>query len=882
MNEEIKELIKNQQKLRESCEPYSLPNILINNTTDKKCTSTDNNNNNDLHSDSNYELDKLKDRIIALENNNKNYENIISEFNNMKCNLDGIIKIIHNYQNNNYKYDDSNLKVTIKKIREELDITVKNVNAFLKTKSSTNSNKEIDNNICFILENLDIIKNNIDNLPFENQILEINNSLSTIFSKINEISDKFIISNKDLTHLKCLYNNLKNDLKIFKKLVIDDRSNIVSKIVKNRTDHENLKNAFLESLQNLNLDINSNTTSLNLIDQFINNLKNSTDEELVIINERINTISIINTEVNEIIESIRDSFAKNSTDIINLSINTDSKVNILDNKILELINTNSSLNQSIGQNTSNISFLYNSNLTFFNELELLKNDPRFTELASNIVDLVSDISSLNLQYNNLIIDVNNIKNDPRFNQLSGSVNNLLTNISNLTTNQNNMLVDINNIKNDTKVIQLTSDIDNVNIEITMLKNLHDILKTELEILKSNIDEPINDVNTLKTIIDEHTVQLNTYMSFIPLTNNKINNIIARLDVFEDTPMNIISIKNSVTEILASMQSLSEDFEILDGLNDSILQFTNSYSSLEQRIISLEINTGIIDGNNIYLEIKNSMDNINTDLQLIINEFEILENLNNKISDVVNAYASLDERILILEAGNGTNINSDSLLTNKVNMLDNTVSSLQMDFQVIGGTGISSNIQRLKSELEELLNGSMKIHNDYNILTNKYDSNYTSVKDPNTLASLIIGNSVILDSGIKIHGHSNMDTITLGNRVSTKHGHLTLDVKGDSKFDGKINGSHVEDLGRSPKLTTTIDVISGIVSSFPYNGPTPNRLRVMLNGMYEVPLSKTDGYLYSYFDNKINIYPGSSSIGTIFTTSGSITSPQSGSYQINIY
>ena len=92
----------------------------------------------------------------------------------------------------------------------------------------------------------------------------------------------------------------------------------------------------------------------------------------------------------------------------------------------------------------------------------------------------------------------------------------------------------------------------------------------------------------------------------------------------------------------------------------------------------------------------------------------------------------------------------------------------------------------------------------------------------------------------------------------------------------------ENYSFNEKYKITIEAKIGQLINIPYNGKFPSRIRILLDGKFEVPLSRINGYLYSYDGQNINILCGSDSIGSIFSNTGKFTDKLNGSYQISIY
>ena len=86
----------------------------------------------------------------------------------------------------------------------------------------------------------------------------------------------------------------------------------------------------------------------------------------------------------------------------------------------------------------------------------------------------------------------------------------------------------------------------------------------------------------------------------------------------------------------------------------------------------------------------------------------------------------------------------------------------------------------------------------------------------------------------------------------------------------------------PKITKNLNAITGKILNIPYSDFIPTRIRILLNGTTEVPLSNNNGYLCNITNSSINILCGTNSIGFIFDDSGKITELTHGIYNVQIF
>lgn len=791
------------------------------------------------------------------------------------------------------------------------------------TGKSEKNNNELSDKISSLTKITADLKTKFDQIPFAEQILTLTNSVSSLLSNVRELSSKTDISTDDLIEIRGQYNMLRTDLNSFKELTTNEQSELMSEIIKQKNNYNKLNSDLTLSSKTLTELINTltgnqsdNTENITNINIEVEKLKSSVKS---LGNITTSTTTMISS-LTKALKLLEESDKQQSTDFKTLSgstvmslTNQDVKIMSLNKSVSELLPLNNkvqTLSGEVAQNSTNLANLSSStdrkisSITAMSDSLSISTQNAVGVLTRKIGSVENTqetfgpiLSSLSDQVKSLVTSSNNTSTllstiqkqitDINVSSISEAINDLSSNIISLSDKQGSLIASQTGLQNMFQQLKSTFDNDprfmQSNSKIATLTSM-------IEDLKNGVQSNNTGVSTLQSIVSEQGQELSILMGFMTTTNSKLVNIISKLTTLEGDTSNdttIQEIKLNYNQLFSLIQDLKKNFITnADKLN-------SDYSGLTQRVISLEVNSGSnsTSETNMLVTMMGQIQalatgDVNTSAQVQSQGLSIqqiktqLDSLSGSTSD-----PTLSGKIAQLSTSVNSLMSSNSELSSKVSSQGEMISSLQSNYGPVDTSsipGLVHSLEKLKNNIESMMGGSMKVLPDYNILTGKSDSNSTSVQDLNTFASLIFGNQIIMTKGLKTIGQMTSDSVILGSNIPNKKGTYTLDVKGDTRFDGNLNGNAVEDLGRFPKLVKLLDVKSGVVSSFSYSGSAPNRVKVLLEGVYEIPLSRTDGFLYSFLGDKINIFPGSNSIGTTFNSQGTTTSPTMGSYHVYLY
>lgn len=799
------------------------------------------------------------------------------------------------------------------------------------TERANTNNADINDNISILTKATFELNSRLDDLPFDQQILSLSNAVAAMLSNVKELSSKSDISNSGLIEVRGQFNMLRSDLNGFKQMSYNEQSDMMSQLIGVKNQYEKVNSDFTsssraltETVQRLSSTQNDNEENFNNINIEVNKLKSSINS----LNNFTSSTTTMMSSFTKSLKSLEDTDKQSVDDIKKLSGTTTMALTDQDSKIMSLVNTVNDL-QPLNGKLNDLDVKTNqtsSTLTDFSS----KTDKQIKSMAKMIESLVlntqNDTSNLLSKINDLETAQNSI--NPTLCLLSekvdslGSSNNTLSMIvSGIQSTISDL--DIGSIHNaisilEAKVSSTSNRQESLISSQTSLQSMFQQLKHNFDndsrftqinsemislsdmissITTTNVSNNTN-IMTLESISSDQSNQINTLMGFMTSTNSKLSEILMRINSMNGTTSSENSVnQKTLQELKNGYQQLLNLIGVFNSKLPIINKLDDDYGTLSQRVTSLETNSNSgqsgssLISTELIAQVQSLLNNETIMSKQIQSQGLSLQDIKSQLSSIGNSSSgsqtdpSLSIKISQLNDSINSLMNSNSQLSSKVVNQSSQITSIQSDLESLNltsTTGLLNSLEKLKSDLESLTNGSMKILPDYNVLTNQSDSNCTSVKDVNTFASLIIGNAVILLKGLKASGQISSDSMSIGGSIPNKKGTYTLDIKGDTRIDGNINGTYIEDLGRLPKLTKVIDVRSGTVSSFSYSGSAPNRIKVMLDGIFEVPLSKDNGYLYSFLGDKINIYPGSTSIGTSFNSVGTTTSPTTGSYHVSLY
>lgn len=435
-------------------------------------------------------------------------------------------------------------------------------------------------------------------------------------------------------------------------------------------------------------------------------------------------------------------------------------------------------------------------------------------------------------------------------------NESIVNQNNVTTQSLN-----NRIKtletNDPKLKQLTDQLEQLKTKISKSERLY------LDTFESmnNSSKKVNADNSMRISSNEElTNQHSDNLMEILL---KLGDIDSNLDILNETKSSMAMYdfsemdktgKQNLNEI-SLLKKLLDSVRIKSESNEqSTSNNTESIKTLQKLLKDLKSDT---DYNNSYT----------------VNSLSSMASLITKNETLLNRITALEEKI------KEDQINKDNLpnvvksfqdATNRFLLIANTLEgknkTYDRKFSEIENI-ISSNDSRFNetSESFSLLEKMVKDNNSNDLLLLKKiieDNNTSERITTNSEIQKMINESIHSDSSINISTVQSM----IDDSIHQSSGSFTI-LSGDNEV---------------VKLTYSVDARIGKIITFPYSGPFPNKVKVMLNGSTEIPMSSTNGFLYSLSNGKINILCGSSSIGSTFDVRGNITNSESGRYDIFVY
>lgn len=604
---------------------------------------------------------------------------------------------------------------------------------------------------------------------------------------------------------------------------------------------ENQRN--LRKLESTTLQNNFNEYS-----EKLNNIENRVKElePLLTINEKVTKLEdkakdleLLNSNINNL---------KYELNQIAEIISNNEDVPDEDEEFLELKSFIDNINTDLTNINKKISSLVEMQIGSNNRVENL--ETLQTKISNS--SIFQDVENINSNYESLKNTIETSNN--LLNELISKTTNQLFVLAGKTNNINVDLIDRINKLNENLTLKLStisSNNEKINQQILPLNNIVNNLSNKLESLNNNLSELSSNSSNQNNKIEK----VNDILRMLSEEKEKINNTIDEIKVSIENIMNSNDTQNFKNELENKFETLSSNISLFitniqNNLNEKLQTLSNTILTIQNKIDNIDLESINISIDNIKSSMEVFHDQINkntigvTTLEGMINQYnqdfkEYMLAINNKI-------ITLSTRLSTIE--------------NNSNVTDQNEKFLELKNLFLS----------LESNLNEKIK-NLKTNDNYDVLLEQINEIKTQLNSPDL-------NSVPTS---KISGQSTFDSLVLNGTISTKKGTYTLDVKGDSNFDGKINGLAIDELGRFPKLVKVIDVNNGTLVSFQYNGMI-NRIKILLEGTFEVPLSVTDGYLYSHIANKVNILPGSNSIGITFNSVGTLSYLTSGAYHVYIY
>lgn len=418
----------------------------------------------------------------------------------------------------------------------------------------------------------------------------------------------------------------------------------------------------------------------------------------------------------------------------------------------------------------------------------------------------------------------------------------------------------------TTLSKLTSQFDGLKIshtqqndQLNQQQSLLSKLTSQFDVLKTSQTEHGDQLNQTQTLLSKMSAQLASQSASQDESLNQTQSLLSKLQI------KLNEIKNGQDDHADQLNQQQSKFS----------KITSFINDLKEQLDQMNHSAGSTSESQI------------TDLKSQIDEFKTqLHNSNSSTSQSIQLVQSqitqLSSKLTDHLTESDTNSESMSKLFGEMQSQISILQSKQDDDTVNNDkyTELSERINALSLPHDtSTFSGSMRWLPSFNALTGTRDPIFTSIQDSNSNSQLMMANYTSFIKGLRSYGKSEIDSLKIGYHNS-QPGPI-LDMKGDVVLNGKINGKVPDDLGRSAKLSQSLQVEAGKAYTIAYNGEFPNRVKILLDGVCEVPLSSTDGYIYSYSLGTFTLKCGSNSVG--YQLIGSTLTPKkSGSYTILLY
>ncbi len=651
----------------------------------------------------------LKNKLNDITNKitNNNYK---SELNKTNSNLENI--------NNNINKNSKNNEVLIKKLIKDIENIIKSENSKeQKIKDIINKLSNIDDNLKQV-NNIDKTLSNqsskLDNvLSYTEELINnINNFNKSNKNGLEQITDNTQETNIEIENLQLiigqLYKLMSNDNKEFKDKV--------NTLIKNENE---LKENINDKLSKIDLDVNNNSDDLNISLKDLNSSFKSSIQEL---NNNIQTnVKNIISEMskNNILKLLNennikllDSVDKIKNEPIESNIKFDSsnivnEIDVLNDKLQNEISNNMEMSSElINKMTSNlISKIDNetqstiSDITQqFQSTNMLNQNKILNELEESKkqkdlkLNINFDSNLLKDNINDLFEEIKSKLNidlniDDFLNNFKRDMSDTINNI-----NQSFQNLDIDNLPNDNKLID---KIDNVFSEYSngfktdTLINKLDFLGKQIESNREmNIPEnTIKDFfNSIKNDFDNLNKEL------VQNINNETIDQISKLEIKNDTP----NYMDKFNDLKNTINNISTEVNLLPNYSNDLEQIKNGI----EKINKLNVNNTNTDYTNILNNIKNELDTINLpeiDIPNYLNELETISNKLNQLNVNGNNINYLDSLNSIKNELNKIEIPQDNqqnnILIDIKDRIDNIIIPENKDY--------SNELKQIKTDIEKL-------------------------------------------------------------------------------------------------------------------------------------------------------------------------------------
>ena len=572
------------------------------------------------------------DEIILVKEELLNTMNELNEnFNNQLMNQNELFMKMHN------ELKEDNEK-KIKEIKNALNKKDNDLND-MKNKFENLNKKMID-----IENNLNENKNKIN--CYETKINEINNKVDNINEKIkniNNIVNEAIEKNNkkirfDIDEISRQMNDKMKLRKSIEKEPVKDgnaaKNNYEEIINELATNIQGIENQIGEIRNDLESDKNNNDNNLKIIDEKLNNLEEKLEQNNIAIvnmeNENKNkeqnqnneeNINIINNRLNDLenvisefdskfqnldnnLGNLRNSITKKelqnkNTELISKLGNFENVINNLETKIKNLENNIKNINQKSPSKEQKLD-IYSQKIK---ELE---------NYAKNIEVRINDY-----EIDNIIQNLSILMEKQNDTEIYDKIKNLETEINEIRDKANSPNVELRKSTDNKNNVELTYKINNIEKEITLFKN----------IFKKIEDEKLNN-NNYKNTNDKRADKLEKRIANVSKQSDDLD---IKIDQLFNITKNLENLTKNLDKKTNDIMDNVTKISLSNNNNPDILRNVKKNINLTERIKN---NFGYIDNNHM------NINSLNTN-----NGYQIMNNPTQKLNyEIENQYSNTNPNI----------------------------------------------------------------------------------------------------------------------------------------------------------------------------------------------------------------------------------------------
>ena len=572
------------------------------------------------------------DEIILVKEELLNTMNELNEnFNNQLMNQNELFMKMHN------ELKEDNEK-KIKEIKNALNKKDNDLND-MKNKFENLNKKMID-----IENNLKENKNIIN--CYETKINEINNKVDNINEKIkniNNIVNEAIEKNNkkirfDIDEISRQMNDKMKLRKSIEKEPVKDgnaaKNNYEEIINELATNIQGIENQIGEIRNDLESDKNNNDNNLKIIDEKLNNLEEkleqnniaivnmenenknkeqnqNNEENINIINDRLNDLENVISEFDSKFQNLdnnlgnlRNSITKKelqnkNTELISKLGNFENVINNLETKIKNLENNIKNINQKSPSKEQKLD-IYSQKIK---ELE---------NYAKNIEVRINDY-----EIDNIIQNLSVLMEKQNDTEIYDKIKNLETEINEIRDKANSPNVELRKSTDNKNNVELTYKINNIEKEITLFKN----------IFKKIEDEKLND-NNYKNTNDKRADKLEKRIANVSKQSDDLD---IKIDQLFNITKNLENLTKNLDKKTNDIMDNVTKISLSNNNNPDILRNVKKNINLTERIKN---NFGYIDNNHM------NINSLNTN-----NGYQIMNNPTQKLNyEIENQYSNTNPNI----------------------------------------------------------------------------------------------------------------------------------------------------------------------------------------------------------------------------------------------